>query len=153
MPSTAHERPTNRSSYALARRYINALSLVSLLAHFLLKHASLPGSKAAAALALFLPRLSSALTHKKEGPLAHAANLTVMVTAVTGPSAACSAILLGAQFWGLSRLADEHPFAAAFLYRSVIRHAFFATNHACSVSALQYNAAFVVTEQFEFYTR
>jgi phosphatidylinositol glycan class O len=40
----------------------------------------------------------------------------------------------------------------AFLWRLVIRHVFFATNHACAFNRLQYSAAFIATMQFNFVT-
>ena len=45
----------------------------------------------------------------------------------------------------------QAPFIAA-LWRLSIRHAFFATGHACSFNRLQFSAAFVATEIFYFVT-
>jgi phosphatidylinositol glycan class O len=38
----------------------------------------------------------------------------------------------------------------AVLWRLVIRHVFFATNHACAFNRLQYSAAFVASMEFSF---
>jgi len=42
------------------------------------------------------------------------------------------------------------PVTAA-IWRLAIRHVFFATNHHCSFNRLQFSAAFVATETFQFY--
>jgi len=38
----------------------------------------------------------------------------------------------------------------AMLWRLVVRHVFFATNHGCAFNRLQYSAAFVATIEFDF---
>lgn len=42
------------------------------------------------------------------------------------------------------------PAVQAFLWRLVIRHAFFATNHACAFNRLQLSAAFIASTEFNF---
>jgi phosphatidylinositol glycan class O len=44
------------------------------------------------------------------------------------------------------------PFVIAVLWKLVSRHTFFATNHGCSFSRLQYSAAFVATKEFSFFS-
>lgn len=86
----------------------------------------------------------------------------IFATAVTGPSTAASSVLFLAQAWALCRLgfnrgADRGipavaPSVAASLWRLSIRHAFFATNHGCAFNRLQYSAAFVAFDEFQFHT-
>lgn len=76
---------------------------------------------------------------------------------VTGPSAASSAVLIVIQCAALRQLMDASgarelaaPTLAA-IWRLAIRHAFFATNHHCSFNHLQFSAAFVATNIFQFH--
>eukprot|EP00592_Proboscia_alata_P029653 CAMPEP_0194443278 /NCGR_PEP_ID=MMETSP0176-20130528/126614_1 /TAXON_ID=216777 /ORGANISM="Proboscia alata, Strain PI-D3" /LENGTH=1057 /DNA_ID=CAMNT_0039269503 /DNA_START=200 /DNA_END=3369 /DNA_ORIENTATION=- len=79
----------------------------------------------------------------------------LLIMLVTGPSAAASGLLLVIQYWATHTLSTSHngkipsPSIAA-IWRFSIRHAFFASGHACSFNRLQFSAAFVTTETFEF---
>eukprot|EP00592_Proboscia_alata_P014596 CAMPEP_0194397614 /NCGR_PEP_ID=MMETSP0174-20130528/125643_1 /TAXON_ID=216777 /ORGANISM="Proboscia alata, Strain PI-D3" /LENGTH=1105 /DNA_ID=CAMNT_0039193813 /DNA_START=222 /DNA_END=3537 /DNA_ORIENTATION=- len=79
----------------------------------------------------------------------------LLIMLVTGPSAAASGLLLVIQYWATHTLSTSHngkipsPSMAA-IWRFSIRHAFFASGHACSFNRLQFSAAFVTTETFEF---
>lgn len=96
---------------------------------------------------------------------------------VTGPSAATSCIFIIIQSWCLFHLTNEkvrrlynswfyqcslkksksffnlyqiRAPVLAMIWRLCIRHAFFATGHACSFNQLHFSAAFVAFEQFRF---
>jgi len=82
---------------------------------------------------------------------------------VTGPSTAASMVFFSIQVYAFLQLETKDndntttttkiaPFVKAFLWRLSIRHLFFATNHACAFNRLQYSAAFVATEEFNFIT-
>lgn len=43
-----------------------------------------------------------------------------------------------------------HPLTQALIWRLMVRHAFFATNHGCAFNRLQYSSAFVATIEFNF---
>jgi len=100
-------------------------------------------------------------SHKKYRNLLHTVflilwKLLIFIVTVTGPSSVASSVLLMAQAWALCSLTAvsgkeklQAPLIAA-LWRLSIRHAFFATGHACSFNRLQYSAAFVATETFYF---
>ncbi len=76
---------------------------------------------------------------------------------VTGPSTACTAVLVLAQCAALSQMMMQStaqteidaPVMAA-IWRLLIREVFFATNHHCSFNRLQFTAAFVATDTFQF---
>ncbi|KAL7553916.1 hypothetical protein ACHAWF_017267 [Thalassiosira exigua] len=81
----------------------------------------------------------------------------MFVTIVTGPSMASTAVLVVVQSAALLRMAGATgprevpaPVMAA-LWRLAIRHVFFATNHHCSFNRLQFSAAFVATDTFQFH--
>jgi phosphatidylinositol glycan class O len=83
--------------------------------------------------------------------------LMLFLVIVTGPSAASSAVLILIQCATLRQLMDASgtrqlsaPTLAA-IWRLAIRHAFFATNHHCSFNHLQFSAAFVATNIFQFH--
>ena len=106
-----------------------------------------------ASLALAPPLLASLFTINRASVFSHACLLSTPLLLVTGPSAVSSLLLLGVQFYAISNLPKTvAPLPRASLFYFGLRHAFFATNHACSFSALQYNAAFVTTDEFNFYT-
>ena len=77
---------------------------------------------------------------------------------VTGPSTACTAIMVLVQYAALSQMMVqsnpnakiEAPVMAA-IWRLLSRQIFFATNHHCSFNRLHFSAAFVATETFQFY--
>ncbi|KAI2508543.1 type I phosphodiesterase / nucleotide pyrophosphatase [Fragilaria crotonensis] len=71
---------------------------------------------------------------------------------VTGPSATASLILVCIQVWILQQLNKQKiaPAVHAFLWRLVIRHSFFATNHACAFNRLHLSAAFIASMEFNF---
>ena len=76
---------------------------------------------------------------------------------VTGPSAASSAVFIVIQCAALRQLmraSGSRELAAptlAAIWRLTIRHGFFATNHHCSFNHLQFSAAFVATNIFQFH--
>ena len=81
----------------------------------------------------------------------------IFLMSVTGPSAASTAVLIVIQCAALRQMMESvgtrsvpSPVMAA-IWRLVIRHVFFATNHHCSFNRLQYSAAFVATNTFQFY--
>jgi len=83
----------------------------------------------------------------------------LILMVVTGPSASSSALLFSLQTIAISKLANPihssieiHPFVLASIWRLLCRHMFFATGHACSFNKLQFSAAFVATNQFEFFS-
>ena len=75
---------------------------------------------------------------------------------VTGPSTALTAVLILIQCASMQLImqstgAREVPAPVmAAIWRLAIRHVFFATNHHCSFNRLQYSAAFVATDKFQF---
>ncbi|KAL3774664.1 hypothetical protein ACHAW5_003673 [Stephanodiscus triporus] len=76
---------------------------------------------------------------------------------VTGPSMASTAVLIIIQCVALRRMMDSTRAkevsapAMAAIWRLAIRQAFFASNHHCSFNRLQFSAAFVATNSFQFY--
>mmetsp|Transcript_20348 Transcript_20348/g.36855 ORF Transcript_20348/g.36855 Transcript_20348/m.36855 type:complete len:977 (-) Transcript_20348:118-3048(-) len=82
--------------------------------------------------------------------------LLIFIMAVTGPSTAASGVLFVVQAWALIHVTlsgESRPVRApviAALWRLCIRHAFFATGHACSFNRLHYSAAFAATDEFHF---
>ncbi|CAB9512481.1 ethanolamine phosphate transferase 3 [Seminavis robusta] len=82
--------------------------------------------------------------------------LLLLVMIVTGPSSATSALLFSAQAAAVFLLSGMTgpsmiPSAVlAALWRFIIRHVFFATNHGCSFARLQLSSAFVATSVFNF---
>ena len=82
--------------------------------------------------------------------------LLSFIMLVTGPSTAPTVLLFCFQGWMLYLLAGatgfynvSTPFQAT-LWRLLIRHTFFATNHGCAFNRLQYSAAFVASMNFSF---
>lgn len=77
---------------------------------------------------------------------------------ITGPSAACTAVVVLVQCAALSQMMTQSkaqtevdaPVMAA-IWRLLIREVFFATNHHCSFNRLQFTAAFVATDTFQFH--
>lgn len=77
---------------------------------------------------------------------------------VTGPSTACTAVVVLVQCAALSQMMIQSkarteidaPVMAA-MWRLLIREVFFATNHHCSFNRLQLTAAFVATDTFQFH--
>ena len=82
--------------------------------------------------------------------------MLIAILAVTGPSTATTAVLLLSQMmiiFMLSRWNSSLRLSSgtlAILWRFVIRHTFFATNHACTLNRLQLSAAFIATSEFNF---
>eukprot|EP00535_Pseudo-nitzschia_heimii_P012409 CAMPEP_0197199060 /NCGR_PEP_ID=MMETSP1423-20130617/33692_1 /TAXON_ID=476441 /ORGANISM="Pseudo-nitzschia heimii, Strain UNC1101" /LENGTH=825 /DNA_ID=CAMNT_0042652911 /DNA_START=11 /DNA_END=2485 /DNA_ORIENTATION=- len=82
--------------------------------------------------------------------------LIIFIMVVTGPSTASTVFFFSFQAWMMYLLADASgfykvsTFVQATLWRLLIRHIFFATNHGCSFSRLQLSAAFVATVNFNF---
>jgi phosphatidylinositol glycan class O len=81
----------------------------------------------------------------------------ILIVIVTGPSAASTGVLIIIQAAALCRMMEssgmkevDAPVMAA-IWRLVIRHVFFATNHHCSFNRLHYSAAFVATNTFMFH--
>jgi len=77
---------------------------------------------------------------------------------VTGPSTSASVILFLLQSYAvfqISSMQGESLTTApvlACIWRFVIRHIFFVTNHACAFSRLQYSSAFIASADFNFFT-
>jgi phosphatidylinositol glycan class O len=77
---------------------------------------------------------------------------------VTGPSTASTAVMVLVQCAALSQMMMQSkvhteidaPVMAA-IWRLLIRHIFFATNHHCSFNRLHFTAAFVATDTFQFH--
>jgi phosphatidylinositol glycan class O len=75
---------------------------------------------------------------------------------VTGPSTASNVLIASLQGWMMYILASATGFyevstpVMATMWRFVVRHVFFATNHGCAFNRLQYSAAFVATMEFDF---
>mmetsp|Transcript_45617 Transcript_45617/g.110519 ORF Transcript_45617/g.110519 Transcript_45617/m.110519 type:complete len:921 (+) Transcript_45617:260-3022(+) len=82
--------------------------------------------------------------------------LLIAIMLVTGPATSCTVLIACLQGWMLFNLAGATGFyqvsvpVQAFLWRLVVRHVFFATNHGCAFNMLQYSAAFVATIEFDF---
>jgi len=80
--------------------------------------------------------------------------LSIMV--VTGPSTALTVLFFSLQGWMLYLLAGATGFyevstpIQATLWRLLIRHTFFATNHGCTLNRLQFSAAFVASMDFDY---
>jgi len=82
----------------------------------------------------------------------------LFLVVVTGPSSSSTAVLVILQCTALklmmecsgSSLEVSAPVMAA-IWRLLIRHIFFTTNHHCSFNRLQFSAAFVATDTFQFY--
>lgn len=81
----------------------------------------------------------------------------LFVVVVTGPSAASTALLASIQCASLRLMMQSTgtrevpaPVMAA-IWRLAIRLVFFGTNHHCSFNRLQFSAAFVATETFQFF--
>ena len=80
----------------------------------------------------------------------------LIIMVVTGPSTASNVFLFAFQGWMMYLLAGATGFyevstpIQATLWRFLIRHTFFATNHGCAFNRLQYSAAFVATVEFDF---
>jgi len=81
----------------------------------------------------------------------------VMVMNVTGPASATSTVLFVSQSYGIylmskhTDMKTEVPsLTIAAIGRLITRHAFFATNHACFFSRLQYSSAFIFTDTFYY---
>ena len=82
--------------------------------------------------------------------------LLIGLMVVTGPSTAPTVLIASLQGWMLYILAGATGFyevstpVQATLWRLLVRHTFFATNHGCAFNRLQYSAAFVATMEFNF---
>ena len=82
--------------------------------------------------------------------------LFLIMMVVTGPSTASTIFIFSHQGWMMYLLAGATGFyevstpIQATLWRLLIRHTFFATNHGCAFNRLQYSAAFVATMNFSF---
>lgn len=82
--------------------------------------------------------------------------LLLIIMVVTGPSTASTVCLFSVQGWMMYLLAGATGFyevstpVQGTLWRLLIRHTFFATNHGCAFNRLQYSAAFVATMDFSF---
>ena len=82
--------------------------------------------------------------------------LIIFIMVVTGPSTASTVLFFSFQVWMMYLLAGATGFyevstpVQATLWRLLIRHTFFATNHGCAFNRLQYSAAFVATMNFHF---
>jgi len=81
----------------------------------------------------------------------------LLLVIVTGPSAASTAVLIVIQCAALRMMMESNgarevaaPVMAA-IWRLSIRHVFYATNHHCSFNRLQFSAAFVATDTFQFF--
>ena len=107
-----------------------------------------------ARIAIYLPALLLLFLPAQQR-LVQAFRFLIILMTLTGPSSASSAVLLSLQFVAIIRL-NEHiktmsPMITAALLSLSLRHAFFATNHACAFSRLHYSSAFVAAESFSFY--
>lgn len=82
--------------------------------------------------------------------------LLIALMVVTGPSTAATVLSVSIQGWMLYMLSKATGFyqvstpVLATLWRLLVRHTFFATNHGCAFNRLQYSAAFVATMEFNF---
>lgn len=82
--------------------------------------------------------------------------LLILVMIVTGPSSATSVVFFAAQaaciavISSISGPAEVPSAVMAALWRFIVRHIFFATNHGCTFSRLHLSAAFVATNDFNF---
>jgi GPI ethanolamine phosphate transferase 3 subunit O len=86
------------------------------------------------------------------------AKLYIGILVVTGPATAASLVLYLFQISMIVQLAigptttPTNSLVIATLIKLVTRHVFFATNHGCAFNRLQFSAAFVATEEFNFVT-
>lgn len=82
--------------------------------------------------------------------------LLLVIMVVTGPSTASTIFFFSFQGWMMYLFASATGFyevstpIQATMWRLLIRHTFFATNHGCAFNRLQYSAAFVATTNFSF---
>mmetsp|Transcript_22168 Transcript_22168/g.52119 ORF Transcript_22168/g.52119 Transcript_22168/m.52119 type:complete len:953 (-) Transcript_22168:185-3043(-) len=82
--------------------------------------------------------------------------LLISIMIVTGPSTATTVLIASLQGWMMYILAGATGFyevstpVMATMWRLIVRHTFFATNHGCAFNRLQYSAAFVATMEFDF---
>jgi len=79
--------------------------------------------------------------------------LCIGIMAVTGPSTAPSMVLyILASIFLLEVTTNTFAptLCVAALWKFIVRHAFFSTNHGCTFSRLQLSAAFVATNEFNF---
>jgi hypothetical protein len=82
--------------------------------------------------------------------------LLIALMVVTGPSTAPTVLLVSIQGWMLYVLAggtglyEVSSPVLATMWRLLVRHTFFATNHGCAFNRLQYSSAFVATMEFNF---
>lgn len=114
----------------------------------------------AIAQALFLKVAKETKPDPGDGVLVRTLNivckLLLIIMVVTGPSTASSIFFFALQAWMLYMLADATGFyevstpIQATLWRFLVRHTFFATNHGCAFNRLQYSSAFVATVEFHF---
>ena len=85
-------------------------------------------------------------------------NIMIAVGIFTGPSTATSLVFFSYQMvvvfllsrWNSPLRVSSGALAA--LWRLLVRHAFFASNHTCTLNRLQLSAAFVATSEFNFIT-
>jgi phosphatidylinositol glycan class O len=82
----------------------------------------------------------------------------LFIVIVTGPSTACTAVMVLVQCASLSQMMMQSKAFAkidapvmAAMWRLLVRQIFFATNHHCSFNRLHFTAAFVATETFQFH--
>ena len=108
-------------------------------------------------LSLFnIARQWSSKRHKQESWIEHAQltlfRIMLLLVIVTGPSSASTSVLIILQCASLRQMMESTgaPVMAA-IWRLAIRHVFFATNHHCSFNRLQFSAAFVATDTFQFF--
>ena len=82
--------------------------------------------------------------------------IMIAIAAVTGPSSAPTIILASFQMvviYLLSRWDSSMRVSSvtlATLWRFLVRHVFFSTDHACTLNRLQLSAAFIATDEFNF---
>jgi GPI ethanolamine phosphate transferase 3 subunit O len=82
--------------------------------------------------------------------------LLIALMVVTGPSTAPTVLLVSIQGWLLYILAGGKGLyqisspVLATMWRLLVRHTFFATNHGCAFNRLQYSSAFVASIEFNF---
>jgi phosphatidylinositol glycan class O len=103
---------------------------------------------------------SSKVESRREVALVRALTVTfqllIALMVVTGPSTAPTVLIVSLQGWMMYLLAGATGFyevstpVQATLWRLLVRHTFFATNHGCAFNRLQYSAAFVATMEFNF---
>jgi phosphatidylinositol glycan class O len=82
--------------------------------------------------------------------------LLMAVMVVTGPAVAANVLITSVQGYLMYLLSGATGFyevstpVQATIWRLLVRHTFFATNHGCAFNRLQYSAAFVATIEFDF---